>query len=169
MSSGSAPTPPSPTASAQAEASAQLAGQMFQAENAPVLGYEDALTRTLYQPYETQLLNSLSARSAAQQASANQAIQYATNPQAYQAHQMAMQGANARLAALYGVNPGQYRYRDSGAFALPSAGMLPQLSSVAGLSNTIGSQLGSVAIGPSGQVNMISPAQLRSGQGSGTG
>jgi hypothetical protein len=157
MSGGSAPTPPSPTASAQAEASAQLAGQMFQAQNAPILGYEDALTRGMFQPYETSLISGLSAQSAAQQASANQAIQSSTNPLAYQAHQMGMAGANARMGSLYGVNPSGYSYSDPNAFALPSLGMLPSLANVSSASRAIGSNLGSVNIGPGGNVQLMQP------------
>lgn len=130
---------------------------MFQAENAPVLGYEDAITRSLFQPYETQLLSSLSARSAAQQASANQAIESATNPQAYQARQMAMAGANARMGSLYGVSPHGYHYSDPNAFALPATGMLPSLSSVSPLAQAIAQNLGSVKIGSGGQVSILPP------------
>ena len=157
MSGGSAPTPPSPTQSAQAQASSQLAGQMFQAENAPVLGYEDALTRSLYQPYETQLLGATSANSAMQQAQANQAIQYQTNPQAYQGRQMAMAGANARVGNLYGVNPSQYTFSAPGAFQMPSTSMLPNLSSVSAMDQAIAKELGSVRIGGSGNVSLLPP------------
>ena len=155
MSGGSAPQPPSPTESAQAQASSQLAGEMFQAQNAPMLAYEDAITRGQFQPYETSLLSGLSARSAAQGASANQAIEYNTNPQAYQGRQMAMQGANARMGSLYGVNPNQYSYQDNSAFGVPSTSQLPDFNSVAAMSRAIGSNLGSVNIGKGGDVTPL--------------
>ena len=157
MSGGSAPTPPSPTESAQAQASSQLAGQMFQAENQPVLGYEDALTRGLYQPYETQLLSATSANSAMQQAQANQAIEYQTDPQRYEGQQMAMAGANARMANLYGVNPSQYTFSAPQAFQMPSQSMLPNLSSVSAMDQAIARQLGSVQIGGNGEVSLLPP------------
>jgi hypothetical protein len=157
MGGGSQPQPPSPTESAQAQASSQLAGEMFQAQNAPVLAYEDAATRSMFQPYETQLLSALSARSAAQGASANQAIEYNTNPQAYQGRQMAMQGANARMGSLYGVDPNQYSYQDNSAFATPSTAQLPDFNSAAAMSRAIGSNLGSVNIGSGGDVTQMAP------------
>jgi hypothetical protein len=157
MGGGSQPQPPSPTESAQAQASSQLAGEMFQAQNAPQLAYEDALVRSQFQPFETSLLSGLSARSAAQGASANQAIQYNTNPQAYQGRQMAMQGANARMGSLYGVDPNQYSYKDDSAFGMPSTSQLPDFNSVAAMSRAFGSNLGSVNIGSGGAVTPMAP------------
>lgn len=157
MSSGSQPTPPSPTQSAQAEASAQLAGQMFQAENAPVLGYENALTSGLLQPYANSVVNATSANSAMDQAQASQAIQAETNPQAYEEQQMRLQGTNARLGALYGVNPSSYGYSAPAAFQYPSLNQLPSLGSVGLASRQIASNLGSVSIGNGGQVGLIQP------------
>ena len=163
MSSGSQPTPPSPTQSAQAQASSQLAGQMFQAENQPVLGYEDALTRSMFSPYENNLASSLSANSALQAAQANQAIKYQADPALYQAQQMALQGANARMGALYGVNPSSYSYSSPGAFAYPSTSMLPSLGSVGASAQAIAKHLGSVNIGDRGQVTLLPPGSY--GQG----
>lgn len=156
MSGGSQPTPPSPTESAQANAQSQLAGQQFQAENAPILAYEDAITRGTFQPYETALVNAETARSSANQAAANRAIQYQTDPQAYQAREMALQGANNRMGALYGVNPSDYSFSAPGAFQLPSASGL-DLSQIGNLSRAIASQLGSVHIGTGG-INQLMPA-----------
>jgi len=139
---GSAPQPPSPTESAQAEASAQLAGQMFQAANAPTMGYEDAIIRGLIQPYETQLSSALAARSAQN-----------TDPQAYQARQMALKNTNARMAHLYG-DSSLYTPESVGS-TMPSQKMLPSLDYITQLSKMIAPTLSSVSIDRSGNVNLL--------------
>src|SRR5258708_30612918 len=153
MSGGKQPPPPSPTESAQAQASSQLAGQMFQAENAPILGDQDAITRSAISPYESSLQTALANKSALSTAQANRAIQFQTDPQAYQGREMSLQGANNRVASLYGVSPGQYSYTAPQAFDVPRAGSsLPDLGSISNLARTIASGLGSVNIQPGGNV-----------------
>src|SRR6266478_260824 len=142
---GSAPQPPSPTESAQAEASAQLAGQMFQAANAPTMAYEDAVTRGLIQPYESQLESALAARSA-----------YQTDPQAYQTRQMGLHATNARMAHLYGDTSAYTP--DSLGIKLPDrATQLPTLDYVNQLSRMIAPMLSSVNIDRGGNVSLLSP------------
>lgn len=141
---GSAPQPPSPTESAQAEASAQLAGQMFQAANAPTMAYEDAVTRGLVQPYESQLQSALASRSA-----------YNTDPQAYQARQMALKNTNARMAHIYGDTT-QYTPESVGS-AMPDRSQLPSLDYINQLSRMIAPMLSSVSIDRGGNVNLLSP------------
>jgi hypothetical protein len=146
MSSGpTPPQPPSPTESAQAEASAQLAGQMFQAQNAPALAEEDALTRSMIQPYETKL----------QSAMANQSA-YDTDPQAYQSRQMSLGASNQRLGDLYGVSPGAYTPQSQGV-QMPSTSMLPDTSRIAQLQKMFAGLLSSVNIDRYGNVTPMSP------------
>ncbi len=142
---GSAPQPPSPTESAQAQASAQLAGQMFQSANAPTLAYEDARTRGLIQPYESQLASALAAKSA-----------YNTDPRAYEARQMALQGSNARMGHLYDQQPGLMTPENAGV-RMPSQSMLPDLGYIQQLSRMIAPLLSSVSIDRSGNVGLLSP------------
>jgi hypothetical protein len=151
MSFGSQPTPPSPTESAQAQASSQLAGQMFQARNQPLLGYEDAVTRAMLQPYTQQLQDALTARSAYNQAKANRYIQSQTNP--------AGVAASGRVAQLYGITPAQQTasYFDPSVFNINSGGVqLPSLNDVSDISKRIGGSLGRVAIGGGGDVQISS-------------
>jgi hypothetical protein len=159
MSSGSQPTPPSPTQSAQAQASSQLAGEQFQAMNAPILALQDANVRSQVSPYESALATALGNRSALSTATANRAIQYQTDPQAYQGREMALQGANNRVASLYGVNPSQYSFTAPGAFNLPPSSQLPDLGTISALARQYAGQLGSVSINQGGPNSLQFPGQ----------
>jgi len=161
MTSGSQPKPPSPTESAQAQAGSELAGQMFQAENAPILAYEDAVVRSRISPYESALATALSNRSSMSNAEANRAIQYRTDPGAYQGREMALQGANNRVASLYGTNPNQYSFNAPSNFTVPSGGAsIPDLGSIADLARSIAGQLGSVNIQQGGNVTPQFPGRF---------
>src|SRR6266436_5369040 len=150
MGGGEAPTPPSPTQSAQAQAQSQLAGQQFQAMNAPVLAAQDATNRGMFSPYETQLQSALQAQSARTQARANRAIQSETDPQAYAAREMAMRGANDRVGRLYGVDPNSFSYSNERAFQVPPSSSLPSMEEISALARMFGSNLGSVRINQGG-------------------
>lgn len=158
MGGGEAPKPPSPIESAQAQAQSQQAGQQFQALNAPILAAEDAANRGMFSPYETQLQSALQAQSARTAARANQSIQSETDPQAYQARQMAMQGANARVGRLYGADPSAFSYNDPRAFQVPSTSSIPDMATISALARMFGSNLGSVTVNKDG-TNTLMPAQ----------
>jgi hypothetical protein len=147
MSSGSQPQPPSPTQSAQAEAASQLAGYMFNTQNNPIMGYQDAITRAMIQPYTSALQSALDARTAAHTAAANRAIQYQTDPQAYQAREMALQGANNTVGRLYGVDPSVYSFQAPNIYSLPATSGMPSLDTIAALSRQAAGKYGSVNVG----------------------
>jgi hypothetical protein len=144
MSSGSTPQPPSPTQSAQAEAASQLAGYMFNTQNNPIMGYQDLVTRSMLQPYTSALQSALDARTAKSTAVANRAIQYQTDPQAYQAREMALQGANNTVGRLYGVDPSAYSFNAPNVFSIP--GTLPSIDTLANLSRAAAEKYRSVDV-----------------------
>jgi hypothetical protein len=156
MSMGSQPSPPSPQESAAGQATAEQAGMMLEGENAPVMSYENAITSGELGPYQNELASAQNEQNQYAQAAGDQAIEYATNPQAYEAQQMQMQGANSRLAALYGVSPKAYSAKAPGVFSLPSTSMLPNLGAIGNTGRAIGSQIGGIAVGPN-SVGFVNP------------
>lgn len=145
MSSGSQPSPPSPYASASAQAQAQLAGEMFNAQNAPVEAYGNAVTSAMLSPFLTQQNTAQNEQAAYNQAAGNQAIEYATNPQAYQARQMQLQGANNVVGSLYGTPPSQYSFSAPSVFQTPNPSSLPSASTIGAIARAIASQMGGVS------------------------
>jgi hypothetical protein len=126
--------------------------------NAPILAAQDAATRSMISPYESALNTALSNRSALSSAQANRAIQYQTDPGAYQGREMALQGANNRVASLYGVKPSDYSFSAPSEFAMPSMN-LPNLGEIANLARTYAGQLGSVSINQGGPNSLQFPGQ----------
>jgi hypothetical protein len=141
----------------------QLAGYMMNTQNNPIMGYQDAVTRSMIQPYTSQLQSALDARTALQSAAANRSIQYQTDPQAYQAREMALQGANNTVGRLYGVNPSAYSFQAPNVYSLPSTSGMPSLASldtIAALSRQAAGKYGSVNV--SGGKGSNAPTKVKS-------
>ena len=157
MSSPSPPTPPSPQESASAALQATLGGDVYQTLNAPLQGYADLYLQSLLDPARAQLQSGISAQTALQGARAQQAIQSQTDPMAYAIRQMNLKAASSRLGQLYGMDPNAFRYSAPGAFATPTSGQLPPLSSIDALTKAVSANMVPVSLDKSGGVTIGTP------------
>jgi hypothetical protein len=159
------PEPPktySPAESAQAASTAQLAGQMFEGANKPILGYSDVFTRTQLDPILSQMQSGLSNRAALRGAQAQRDIQSQVDPMAFQQREARLDAANQRLAQVLGVPLEDYSYvAPESAYAVPTAEDLPDLRDVGTRAHDITKYLSNISINKSGKVKIEKPKALR--------
>ena len=154
MSSPKPPSPPSPQESASAAVQATLAGDEYQTLNAPLQGYADLYLQSMLGPARAQLSSGLNAQTALQGAMAQKDIQSRVDPQAYAMRQMNLNAAQARLGSLYGMDPTAFSYRAPAAYATPTSGQIPPMSSIDALTKAVAQNMVPVSLDKGGNINI---------------
>jgi hypothetical protein len=150
MGSSKTPEVVHPGEAAQAAMGTAAAGEMMSVANQPVDQYGNLVNTIQLGPAAMQTQQSLANRAALQGAQAQKDIQSRVDPQAYAQRQMRMDAANKVLGQIYGVNPQNYSYRSSNAYAVPGTSDLPDLNAITQNAQGIASHLSTGSVNSSG-------------------